>query len=109
LWVFFQKKYNDYKFSFAEAILKGATSKEITETIIGMYKYIPKGYGMIGAIERENKSGHCVVFSRDKKNKACIFDSQLKKTYMDGKKLQEFFVNNRVHKILFLQSANKKR
>lgn len=105
---FFSKKYIDYKFTFAEAKLKGANSKLIKDTIVAMYKYIPKGYGMIGAIERENKSGHCVVFSRDTKNKACIFDSQLKKTYMDGKKLQDFFVKNRVHKILFLQSIHKK-
>ena len=105
---FFSKKYIDYKFTFAEATLKGATSKLIKDTIVAMYKYIPKGYGMIGAIERENKSGHCVVFSRDTNNKACIFDSQLEKTYMDGKKLQDFFVKNRVHKILFLQSIHKK-
>ena len=105
---FFSKKYNDYNFSFAQAILKGATSKEITDTIRGMYKYIPKGYGMVGAIEREDSSGHCVVYSRDINNKPCIFDSQLKQSYMDGKHLQTFFVENRVHKIFFLQSKHKK-
>ena len=105
--LFFKKKYKDYNFSFAEAIFRGESSSKITDTIRGMYQYIPKGYGMVGAIERENGSGHCVVYSRDINNKPCIFDSQLKKTYMDGKKLQEFFVGNRVHKIMFLQSKHK--
>ena len=105
---FFSDKYTDYKFSFAEAKLKGASSAQIRDTIIAMYKYIPKGYGMIGAIERENGSGHCVVYSRDKNNKPCIFDSQFKKTYMSGEQLKAFFVGNRVHTIFFLQSKHKK-
>ena len=113
---FFTKKYEyyteDYSFTMEKADFQNATKKEVGDTILGLFKYIRKGYGIIGGITRQDNTSHCVLFFRDEKGKPYLLDAQSNDIYTEpdpgnGKNFESFFRNNRVSKLFYLNAYHK--
>ena len=96
---FFKNKYEyyneDYSFELEEADFQNATRKEVGDTILGLFKYIRKGYGIIGGITRQNNTSHCVLLFRDNNGKPYILDAQSNDIFtepnpVNGKNFESF-------------------
>ena len=114
---FFTKKYylyeDDYYFVMEEADFENASRREVGDTILGLFKYIRKGYGVIGGITRQDNTSHCVLLFRDNQGKPYILDAQSNEIFtepnpVDGNSFEHFFRVNHVRKLFYLNSYHKK-
>ena len=113
---FFKEKYSkhseDYRFLIEEADIRNKSRKEVIDVVHNLFKYIKKGYGIIGGITRMNDTSHCIIFFRNLKGDPYILDAQSNEVYAGkgsiGKTFQHLFQENNIIKMFYLIAYNEK-
>ena len=113
----FKKQYGDYSdhyyFGMEEADFSNKSKQEVINIIYNLFKFIKKGYGVIGGITRAGNTSHCVVLFRDMKGNPYILDAQSNELYSgnvskSSKTFKDFFYGNWVKKFHYLIGYNTK-
>jgi hypothetical protein len=99
--------YPDYKHIFHQSkhlptwVIEGGSLKKLFEEI---FDTIPKGYGAIGGIQRQDKTKHCIAYGTSTDGDFFLFDVQANKYYQNEEEIVDYFEKNNLEYIYILNS-----